>query len=73
MLDTLNPRAGDLAVFRAAKRLVDSHGREAPREALRHAAERSIAGDGESAAVYMHLANACRELLNTDRGDALLN
>lgn len=73
MLDTLNPAIGNGAVFHTATQLVDRHGDDAPREALRRAAERAMAGDGQSAAAFLHVASACRDLLMTERGGLPLN
>jgi len=63
----------DVEVFRAAQDLVDRHGKRAPREALTRADQLARAGDSDGCAVLMHVASACRELLNTNRGGAALN
>jgi hypothetical protein len=63
----------DADVFRAACLLVDQHGPEAPREALKRADQLAKAGDSDGCAVLRHVAAACRELLNANRRGARLN
>lgn len=63
----------DVDAFRAAKLLVDRHGKDAPDEALRRADQLALEGNTEGCAVFRHIATACRELLRVDRDGERLN
>ena len=66
-MEEVQAMTSDLDVFRAAQRLIERHGEDAPIHAAMRADALLEQGDMESKAVWLRILNAADELLARER------